>query len=195
MDEKRYSFVWNKKNIILAPLKPSETYKDQGRIARACKMREKQEIAHERKEESDKKIYKSVQKKKSQRSGKIEKSGEEKNAEGKKKKKVSAFSQKSETKSALMARQELLVLMYKDLYFSTNDLDSILLNVVVSLLQEFEGLFPRKIPHEQPTLRGKEHQIDFISAAMIPNRPAYQAKPEETKESNDKLMSSWRRSL
>ena len=33
-----------------------------------------------------------------------------------------------------------------------------------------------------PPLRGIEHQIDFIPGAVIPNRPAYRANPEETKE-------------
>ena len=54
--------------------------------------------------------------------------------------------------------------------------------MVVSLLQEFEDLFPDEIPHGLPPLRGIEHQIDFIPGVAIPNLPAYRANPEETKE-------------
>ena len=90
--------------------------------------------------------------------------------------------QKSEVKSAIVARQQLLVLMYKDVYFSTTDLNSSLPSVVVSLLQEYEELFPEEVPRGLPPLRGIEHQIDFIPGASIPNRPAYRANPEETKE-------------
>ena len=54
--------------------------------------------------------------------------------------------------------------------------------MVVSLLQEFTDLFPEEIPYGLPLLRGIEHQIDFIPGSSIPNRPAYRANPEETKE-------------
>ncbi|XP_052888020.1 uncharacterized protein LOC108468222 [Gossypium arboreum] len=37
-------------------------------------------------------------------------------------------------------------------------------------------------PSGLPPLRGIEHQIDFMPGAVIPNRPAYRANPEETKE-------------
>lgn len=52
--------------------------------------------------------------------------------------------------------------MYKDVYFSTNDLNSSLPSVVVFLLQDFKDLFPEKIPYGLPPLRGIEYQIDFI---------------------------------
>ncbi|XP_052477141.1 uncharacterized protein LOC128032567 [Gossypium raimondii] len=53
---------------------------------------------------------------------------------------------------------------------------------IVSLLQEFEDVFPKETPKGLPPLRGIEHQIDFIPGATIPNRPAYRTNPEETKE-------------
>ncbi|XP_059428527.1 uncharacterized protein LOC132162290 [Corylus avellana] len=55
-------------------------------------------------------------------------------------------------------------------------------DVVVSLLQEFEDVFPNDVPSGLPPIRGIEHQIDFVSGATIPNRPAYRSNPEETKE-------------
>ena len=82
----------------------------------------------------------------------------------------------------MMAMQQLLVLMYKDIYFPTKDLHSSLSSGVVSLLQDFDDLFREEIPLGLPPLRGIEHQIDFIPGASIPNRPAYSANHEETKE-------------
>ena len=94
---------------------------------------------------------------------------------------MSAFAKKREVESALMAREQLLVLMYKDVYF-TNDLNSSLPCEVVSLLQEFVDVFPEEIPYGLPPLRGIEHQIDFIPGASLPNRPTYRSSPEEAKE-------------
>jgi hypothetical protein len=55
-------------------------------------------------------------------------------------------------------------------------------SLAVSLLQEFEHVFPKEMPNELPPIRGIEHQIDFMPGAAIPNRPAYRSNPEETKE-------------
>ena len=98
----------------------------------------------------------------------------------KKNKKVSAFAKKRELQSALMAREQLLVLMYKDVYF-TNDLNSSLPCEVVSLLQEFVDVFLEEIPYGLPPLRGIEHQIDFILGASLPNRPTYRVKYKRSK--------------
>ena len=56
--------------------------------------------------------------------------------------------------------------MYKKAYFNTNDLDHIVPSVVISLLQEFDDVFPDDTP----------------SGFLIPNRPAYRSNPEEMKE-------------
>ena len=53
---------------------------------------------------------------------------------------------------------------------------------IVSLLQEFEDVFPKEISNGLPPIRGIEHQIYFVPGATIPNRPAYRSNPEETKE-------------
>ncbi|XP_027171685.1 uncharacterized protein LOC113771284 [Coffea eugenioides] len=49
-------------------------------------------------------------------------------------------------------------------------------------LQEFKDVFPEELPKGLPPIRGIEHQIDFVPGAILPNRPAYRANPEETKE-------------
>ncbi|XP_040967125.1 uncharacterized protein [Gossypium hirsutum] len=47
---------------------------------------------------------------------------------------------------------------------------------------DFQDVFLKEAPSRLPPLRGIEHQIDFMPGAVIPNRPAYRANPEETKE-------------
>jgi hypothetical protein len=72
--------------------------------------------------------------------------------------------------------------LYKEACFNTNELDESLPSVVVSLLQEYEDVFPNDVPSGLPPIRGIEHQIDFVPSATIPNRPAYRSNPEETNE-------------
>ena len=76
----------------------------------------------------------------------------------------------------------IFVLLYKEVCFNTNELDESLPSFVVSLLQKYEDVFPNDVPSGLPPIRGIEHQIDFVSGAIIPNRPAYRSNLEETKE-------------
>ena len=76
----------------------------------------------------------------------------------------------------------MIVVLYKETYFNTNNLNSSLPSVVKSLLQEFDDVIPEEVPDGLPPLRGIEHQIDFILGAAIPNRPAYRSNPMEMKE-------------
>ena len=75
-----------------------------------------------------------------------------------------------------------IVLLYKEALFNTNQLDTSLPSSIVSLLHEFEDVFPEEIPKGLPHIQEIEHQIDFVHGATIPNRPAYRSNPEETKE-------------
>ena len=43
-------------------------------------------------------------------------------------------------------------------------------------------MFPTEIPPGLPPIQGIEHQIDLILGASLPNRAAYKANLEETKE-------------
>ena len=85
-------------------------------------------------------------------------------------------------KSAFYTNQPIFVLLYKEACFNTNELDKSLPSVVVSLLQEYENVFPINVPSGLPSIKGIEHQIDFVTGATIPNRPAYRSNPNETKE-------------
>jgi hypothetical protein len=95
---------------------------------------------------------------------------------------VSFYAKASDVKSAFYANQPIFVLLYKEACFNTNEFDESLPSVVVSLLQEYEDVFPNDVPSGLPPIRGIEHQIDFVPGATIPNRPAYRSNPEETKE-------------
>ena len=92
------------------------------------------------------------------------------------------YAKASEVKRAFYSKQPILVLLYKEANFSINDLNQSLPSTTISLLQEFEDVFPEEIPDGVPPIRGIEHQIDFIPGASLPNRPAYRTNPEETKE-------------
>ena len=50
------------------------------------------------------------------------------------------------------------------------------------LLSEFQDIMPKDLLLGLPPIRGIEHQIDFVPGASLPNRAAYRASPEETKE-------------
>jgi hypothetical protein len=80
------------------------------------------------------------------------------------------------------SNKPMILLVYKEAYFNTNDLDPAIPSVAVSLMQEFDDVFPEDIPNGLPPLRGIEHQIDLVPGASIPNHPAYISNPEETKE-------------
>ena len=76
----------------------------------------------------------------------------------------------------------MILLVYKEAYFNSNDLNHIMPSVAISLLQEFDDVFPDNTPSGLPPLRGIEYLIDFVPRASIPNRPAYRSNPEETRE-------------
>jgi hypothetical protein len=74
------------------------------------------------------------------------------------------------------------VLICKDAFFSTDDIPRTLPASVTNLLQQFRDVFPFEIPPGLPPIREIEHLIDLIPGASLPNRAAYRANPEETKE-------------
>ena len=61
------------------------------------------------------------------------------------KKKASFYAKASDVKSAFYTNHPILVLLYKDVFFNTNELDESLPSVVVSLLQEYEVVFPNDV--------------------------------------------------
>lgn len=61
----------------------------------------------------------------------------------------------------------------------TDQFDVSLPNSIFSLLQDFEDVFLKEIPHGLPYIHGIEYPIDFIQDAAILYRSAYQSNPEE----------------
>ena len=88
----------------------------------------------------------------------------------------------SEIKTTMFLNQLMIVLLYQEAYLNTNKLGASLPSSVVSLLQEFDDVFPEEVPHGLPPIQGIEHQIDFVLCTCIPNRSTYQINLEETKE-------------
>ncbi|RDY02024.1 hypothetical protein CR513_14572, partial [Mucuna pruriens] len=153
--------VTHKGYQFLTPLSPKQVCEDQIKMrkVRKCKLREEQLNIQEKV-------------RKENMSDKQKKEKHEIECSEEKSKKTSAFAKKKEVHSALLAKEKLLVLLYKDIYF-TNKFHPSFPCEVDSLLQEFTDVFHMK---------GIEHQIDLILCCLIPNRPAYRTNPEETKE-------------
>jgi hypothetical protein len=92
------------------------------------------------------------------------------------------FAKSSDLKHAYLSELPMILLVYKEAYFNSDNLDSCVPSVVKVLLQEFKDVFPEEIPSGLSPIKGIEHQIDFVPGASIPNRPIYRSNPEESKE-------------
>jgi hypothetical protein len=79
-------------------------------------------------------------------------------------------------------------LVWTDALFSNYDIARTLPAPVTNLLQEFSDVFSAEIPPGLPPIRGIEHQIDLIPGANLPNRAAYRANLEETKETQRQVQ-------
>ena len=141
---------------------------------------QRESSASERKKEevAEKKESKERKGEKIERTEKNTQQAHERKAE----RKTNFYARGGEIRRAMFLNQPMIVLLYKEALLNTNDLDPALPSSVVSLLQEFEDVFPDEVPDGLPPIRGIEHQIDFVPGASIPNRPAYRSNPEETKE-------------
>ena len=92
------------------------------------------------------------------------------------------YARESEVKKAFFADCLMIFLVYKESYLNLDETNQSLPNLTVSLLQEFEDVFPEEMLNELSPIRGIEHHIDFVPGAAIPNRPTYRSNPEEIKE-------------
>jgi hypothetical protein len=169
----RYSFVKDSRTVTLVPLTPRQVYENQVKLKRENELKKNCETESSKKEDEKESERKKESEKKKERVT---------NMSEKQKKQVSFYAKASDVKSAFYANQPIFVLLYKEACLNTNKLDESLFSVIVSLLQEYEDVFPNDVPSGLPPIRGIEHQIDFVPGATIPNRPAYRSNPEETKE-------------
>ena len=53
--------------------------------------------------------------------------------------------------------------------FNANELNPFILSVVVSLLQEFDDVFPEDVPNGLPSLKEMQYQVDIIHGVVIHN--------------------------
>ncbi|KAK1595916.1 hypothetical protein QYE76_018338 [Lolium multiflorum] len=81
------------------------------------------------------------------------------------------------------------VLICKGLSSETNDLTNIP-SSLLSLLKEFQDVFPDELPHGLPPLRGIEHRIDLIPGAPYQTAPPTAPTPKIPRRSNDKYKTS-----
>jgi hypothetical protein len=191
-----YNFVKGGKTIKLAPLTPSQVYEDQLKLQSEVAYKRKCENESDKKRKSEKEIEQkrkiegeNEQKRKSEKEIEQKRKSESENekkeresAERKGKTKVGFYARVSEVKRAFFADRPMILLVYKESYLNLDETNKSLPSLAVSLLQEFQDVFPKEMPNELPPIRGIDHQIDFVPGAAIPNRPAYRSNPEETKE-------------
>ena len=76
----------------------------------------------------------------------------------------------------------MIVLLYKEAFLNTNELDPTLPNSITSLLQEYKDVFPKETPHGLLLIWGIKHQIDFVPSITILNQTTYRSNSEEIKE-------------
>ena len=155
----KYSFVKDTKTITLVPLTPRQVYEDQMKLKQENDLKKNCEVESSKKDDE----------KESERKKESEKKIESGKNERKTKKQGSFYAKVSDVKNAFYTNQPIFVLLYKDVCFNTNELDKSLPSVVVSLLQEYEDVFPDDVPSGLPPIRGIEHQINFLPGTTFSN--------------------------
>jgi len=94
---------------------------------------------------------------------------------------------KSSKRSLLISYQEVkkVMLAQKNMFIAIprtleNELELDSPHCLEKLVKEFNDVF-QDPPKGLPPLRGIEHQIEFVTSASLPNRPAYRTNPTEAK--------------
>ena len=106
------------------------------------------------------------------------------------KKQLNFYVRGSVVKCIFFTNKLMILLLYKETYFNNNDLDHVMPSVAISLLQEFEDVFPEDIPSRLPHLKGIEHHIDLVPTAMLPNQLHIEVIPRRQMSFKCKLLSS-----
>ncbi|RDY10581.1 hypothetical protein CR513_04866, partial [Mucuna pruriens] len=95
---------------------------------------------------------------------------------------MSFFARESEINKAFFSNQPMLELLFKEACLNSKINSYSLPTFVISLLQDFQDVFPDEVPSGLPPVRGIEHNIDLILRAALPSRLAYKSNSNETKE-------------
>jgi hypothetical protein len=72
------------------------------------------------------------------------------------------FAKSNDLKHAYLSDLPMILLVYKETFFNSDDLDSCVHSVVKVLLQEFEDVFPDDIPCGLPPIRGIEIKLTLF---------------------------------
>jgi ribonuclease D len=148
----RYNFVKHGKIIKLAPLTPKQVYEDQLKLESEIEQKRKGEVeTQERKRESEKE-NREVPENKEKRVEPWEKK-EREPGERKGKAKMSFYAKESKVKRAFLADQPMIFLVYKESYLNLDETNQSFPSLVVSLLQEFDDVFPKEMPSGLPPIR------------------------------------------
>jgi hypothetical protein len=79
------------------------------------------------------------------------------------------YAKQSNLTHAYYFNMPMILLLYKEAYFNSNELNFFVPSVAKVLLLEFEDIFSKEIPSGLPSIPEIEHQIDFVLGASIPN--------------------------
>jgi hypothetical protein len=83
------------------------------------------------------------------------------------KKKPNFYAREGEVRSVFFSNKPMILLVYKEAYFNTDDLDHIVPSVAISLFQEFDGVFPDYTPSVvDENADAGEEDYDFASASQ-----------------------------
>ena len=154
----------NEKLITLIPLTSRQVYEDQMSIQKNIDIK-KSESTKERE----------IERKKNE---KVKKN--ETIVERSKKQQVNLFTREDEVKRAFYSKHPLIVLLHKEACLSTNELKYSLPSAIVTLLHDFDYLFPNGVLNDLPPIRDIKHQIDFF--LELPYLINQHIKAKETNE-------------
>ena len=70
------------------------------------------------------------------------------------KKQPNFYVREGEIKSMFYTNKPMILLVYKDAYFNSSNLDHVVPSIPIFLLNEFDDIFPKDIPSRLPLLRG-----------------------------------------
>jgi len=101
------------------------------------------------------------------------------------KKQLNFYAKGAQIRDAFFTNKPMILLVCKEAYFNSNDLDSAIPSVAVSLLQEFADVFHEDIPSGLPPSRGIEHHIDNMGLRSLTVQPI-EATSRRQRSSKDK---------
>lgn len=82
-------------------------------------------------------------------------------------------------RKVLLTRQPLYFLYYNYLCFSTSH--DVIPYLLDCLLEEFDNVFSKELPHGLPHFRDIEQHFDLIPSAALPKVRSYRNNPKQTK--------------